>query len=240
MPPPACGDSVTPERQRGASPGRSGPRIKVCGVTTVADAVAAADLGADLIGVNFYPPSPRYVDGRRARSIADALRALDRPPKLVGVFVGASVAAIRAIDDAVGLDYVQLHGDEAPELVAAFGRRAIKVLHARGSFDPALAAPFLGAGDGPFAFLVDTDHPALWGGSGEAWQHHSLRAADLGRPVLVAGGLSPGNVRAAVRESGAWGVDVCSGIESSPGIKDRVLMARFFEEALHGPIPLAP
>lgn len=218
-------------------PGR--PRIKVCGVTTVDDARRATRLGADMIGLNFYAPSPRFVSVERALAIAESVRAEaagSPPPKLVGVFVNARAETIRDIASAVGLDWIQFHGDEKPELVSEFGRRAIKAIRADGCVDPSQVTPYLARGDGPLAFLIDTAHPELWGGSGEAWRHESL--VDLGRPVILAGGLSPANVAEAVRAAaqgskGVWAVDVCSGIESSPGVKDPGLMARFFEEAQH-------
>jgi phosphoribosylanthranilate isomerase len=208
------------------------PLVKICGVTRPGDADLAVDLGADLIGVNFYPPSPRCLSVEAAREIADAVagRAL-----LAGVFVDRPLAEIEEIAARTGLDLVQLHGDEGPEVAAALGARALKafrVAPAEGErLDPALLEPYPGA----WGFLFDVCDERLYGGTGRAWSYRSLSglagttAAD-GRPVLVAGGVGPRTARAALEASGAAGVDVCSGVESAPGIKDPLLLLRLIEE----------
>jgi phosphoribosylanthranilate isomerase len=207
------------------------PLVKICGVTRPGDADLAVDLGADLIGLNFYPPSPRCLSVEAAREIADAVagRAF-----LVGVFVDRSPAEIEEIAAGVGLDLVQLHGDEGPEAAAALGVRALKafrVAPAEGErLDPALLAPYPDA----WGFLFDVRDERLYGGTGRTWCYRSLAglagAAAAGRPVLVAGGIAPGTARAALEASGAAGVDVCSGVESAPGIKDPLLLLRLIEE----------
>jgi phosphoribosylanthranilate isomerase len=206
------------------------PLVKICGVARPGDADLAADLGADLIGLNFYPPSPRCLTVEAAREIADAVAG--RAP-LVGVFVDRPRAEIEEIAGRVGLDLVQLHGDESPEAAAAFGARALKafrVAPAEGErLDPALLDPYPEA----WGFLFDVRHERLHGGTGRAWRHESLAglaAAAGGRPLLVAGGVGPGNARAALEASGASGIDVCSGVESSPGVKDPLLLLRLIEE----------
>lgn len=209
------------------------PLVKICGVTRPGDADLAADLGADLIGLNFYPPSPRCLAVEAAREIAAAVAG--RTP-LVGVFVDRPRAEIEAIAGRVGLDLVQLHGDEGPEAAAAFGARALKafrVAPAEGErLDPALLEPYPGA----WGFLFDVRHERLYGGTGRRWRHQALAglaAAAGGRPVLVAGGVGPGSARAALEASGASGVDVCSGVESAPGVKDPLRLLRLIEE-VHG------
>ncbi len=208
------------------------PLVKVCGVTRPGDADLAADLGADLIGLNFYPPSPRSLTVEAAREIADAVAG--RAP-LVGVFVDRPPSEVEEIAGRVGLDLVQLHGDEGPGVAAAFGARALKAFRvAPGEgerLDPALLDPYPEA----WGFLFDVRHERLYGGTGRAWPYQALAglAAAGGRPLLVAGGVGPGTARAALLASGAAGVDVCSGVESAPGVKDPLLLLRLIEE-VHG------
>lgn len=216
------------------------PLVKICGVTNPADAVAAVELGADLVGLNFHPPSPRFVATERAAEIATALRRAARerpearPVRLVGVFVDLPRREVLAIDAAVGLDLVQLHGDETAEEVAAFGARALQVFR----LPPALltaAAPtpadldaLLAAHPAAWGFLFDVRHESLYGGTGQSWRWSAVAGLGDPRPRLVAGGIGPQNARRALAESGAAGVDVCSGVESAPGVKDRGRMARLF------------
>lgn len=189
------------------------PLVKICGVTRVEDAERAVALGAGFIGLNFYPPSPRFVSVERARAIADVVRGRAR---VVGVFVNRPAAEVEALDAAVGLDLLQLHGDERPEEVAAFGGRALKVVRTRGDLDGFDAGAYPAA----WGFLFDVLRPDLYGGSGEPWGYAALAGLALDRPFFVAGGIRPGTARRALEESGADGVDVCSGVESAPGIKD--------------------
>jgi phosphoribosylanthranilate isomerase len=216
----------------------SRPLVKVCGVTRPEDAERAVALGAALIGVNFHPPSPRCVTARRAAEIVAAVagRAL-----VAGVFVDLPPARVAAIAEGAELDLVQFHGDEPPAEVAAWGGRAIRVhrLSAEGEMadgglpGPELLAPYPCA----WGFLFDLRHPALAGGSGASWAWGALRglaASAPGRRLLIAGGVRPGNAARALAASGAAGVDVCSGVESAPGIKDPVLLARLFSEVFDG------
>ncbi len=230
---------MTPEQRQ---PRADRPRIKVCGVTRIEDALLAVRLGADMIGLNFYPPSPRYLTIESASRIAAAVRGARSAagaPLLVGVFVNEDPATVAAIDQAVGLDLLQMHGDEQPADLRPVRARAIKALRVEGTFDPSLAEPFLAAetdedpGDSLWGLLIDTKHPDLYGGSGQSWSFASLAGVELARPVLVAGGLGPENVQGVVEAVRPWGVDVCSGVESAPGIKDPNLLTRFFEETFH-------
>lgn len=213
----------------------SRPLVKVCGVTSVADAVAAVELGADLVGLNFHPPSPRFVATERAVAIAAVVRRAAearaaRPVRLVGVFVDLPRREVAAIDAAVGLDLLQLHGDETAEEVAAFGARALQVFRLPPTALPRAAEldVRLAAHPAAWGFLFDVRHESLYGGTGESWRWNALAGLRDPRPRLVAGGIRPENARRALAESGAAGIDVCSGVESAPGVKDRARMARLF------------
>ncbi len=213
----------------------SGVRVKICGVTRIEEALWAAEAGADFVGLNFHPPSPRYVDVSTAAEIADAVRGRVR---VVGVFVSRPLAEVEAVAEAVGLDLLQFHGDEPAAALRPVAPRAIKVFRVEERPDPAAAAGF----DDVWGYLFDARHPELWGGSGRSWPFASLRHLDLGKPAFVAGGLGPDTVRAAIEACSPWGVDVCSGVESSPGRKDRRLLDRLFQEiaGVAGRTPVQP
>ncbi|MEM7052486.1 MAG: phosphoribosylanthranilate isomerase [Acidobacteriota bacterium] len=204
--------------------------MKVCGVTTVADARLAVDLGADLVGLNFYPPSPRHLEVGPAREISRAIA--DRALK-VGVFVDRPVDEIDDIDRRVGLDLIQLHGDESPAQVAHWGERALPAIRVPARQREPLDAGLLEDYPRAWGFLFDIRH-AAYGGTGIAWNYDTLAPLEGSRPRLVAGGIDAPSVRRALAASGATGVDVCSGVESAPGLKDPEKMRRFFEEVRHG------
>ena len=201
------------------------PWVKICGVRRPEDAELAARLGATMIGLNFWPRSRRCVERAAAREIA---AALDGRVLRVGVFVDEEVDRIEATIAEVGLDLVQLHGDEPEEVVARFGRRAIRARR------PA-AAP-IGGTVAVFAYLVDAPaRPGAArepGGTGRSWDWSAARpfVVGCGAPVLIAGGVTADNAARALAESGAAGVDVASGVESAPGVKDPEKMERLFEE----------
>jgi phosphoribosylanthranilate isomerase len=201
-------------------------QVKICGVTDPANALAAVELGADYLGLNFYPGSPRFVETGRALEIASAVAG--RVP-LVGVFVNAPTAEIEEISGRVGLDFVQLSGDEGPEAVAPFAGRAIKAFRTGGLPGREEIAAY-GA---VWGVLIDAPHGSLYGGTGEAWDYDSVRG-DVPERLFLAGGLGPDNVRRAVETVRPWGVDVCSRVESAPGIKDAELLLRLFLEVRHG------
>ncbi len=191
-------------------------RVKICGVTRLEDARVAWEAGADALGLNFYPKSPRYVEAEVAAELARTRPALGA---VVGVFVNESPELIRARVRECGLTAVQLHGDEPPEACAGYGVPVIKALRVRGPEDVERARTYVGAGD-VATLLLDGAAPGYGGGGvGFDW---SLVAglADAGVPVLVAGGLNPDNVQNAVRATRPYGVDVASGVEVSPGIKN--------------------
>ncbi len=191
------------------------PQIKICGITAPEDALACASLGADAIGLVFYPRSPRYVDIRKAADICSALSdAIAR----VGVFVDADFDTIMEKINACGLTAVQLHGNETPELVEQLsdaGVKAIKALYINKK--PGLdAAPLYPAA----AFLVECAGGALPGGNAVCWDWGSARAFAEERPMILAGGLSPDNVAEAIRAAAPDAIDVSSGVEAAPGRKD--------------------
>ena len=195
-------------------------KIKICGIKTIPDALAAVNAGADLIGFNFYPKSPRYVDVGMCRNIMSVMRQIGKVT-CVGVFVNASVAEILATMDTLGLNLAQLHGDESPATLKELHGKAFKAF--RGI--PSTIEGFERQ-DAP-AFLVDAAVKGVYGGSGVTADWDG--AAELAKkyPLLLAGGLTPENVAKAVSRVKPWGVDVASGVESAPGKKDAGLMVRF-------------
>lgn len=209
-------------------------KVKICGVTTPADARLAVDLGADFIGLNFYRPSPRWIDLDEAAHIR---RRIGNRARTVGIFVDPTREELEAIDRKVGLDYIQFSGDESPELVAGFRDRAIRVRRIGGA---AAADPI--PDEDCWAVLLDRAHERLYGGSGESWDYAA--AADLvrtpagaGEPrrLFVAGGIGPANVaEVAAAVPGAYAVDTCSGVESSPGRKDRAKLEQLFANLAEG------
>jgi phosphoribosylanthranilate isomerase len=202
-------------------------KIKICGIKTVDDALFAIDLGADLIGFNFYPKSPRYVEVGHCRGIMSTVRKYGHV-KYVGVFVNASVGEILATMETCGLSLAQLHGDETPEMMNELDGKAFKAF--RGI--PEIVDGFARS-ESP-AFLVDASVKGLYGGSGVAadW----LGAAELAKkyPLLLAGGLTPENCAEAVSRVKPWGVDVASGVESAPGEKDTGKMKAFVQGVRDG------
>jgi len=193
--------------------------VKICGVVDPANARMAAEMGADFLGLNFYPRSPRYVEIERAREIASAVR--DSPVRLVGVFVNRPAREVEEIESAVGLDLLQLSGDETPEEAAPFMGRAIKAFRDTDG---------MGGWADAWAWLFDAPHGSLYGGTGMAWNFQAVARIAGDRRVFVAGGLGPDNVRQAVAASRPFAVDVCSRVESAPGIKDPELLKRLFQE----------
>lgn len=207
-------------------------RIKICGITTLDDALAAVEAGADMLGFNFYPPSPRYIEPLSCARLIARLRDRGAQVVTVGVFVNATPQAMAAILDDCGLDLAQLHGDEPIEVVQALAPRAFKAIRP-GSLDEALAAAkHYGKRDIPPAFLVDASGgPGRFGGTGQRadWELARVLAADY--PLLLAGGLCPENIAAAITYVRPWGVDVASGVECRPGRKDPVRLAAFVHHA---------
>jgi len=200
-------------------------KIKICGIKTVTDALAAMEAGADLIGFNFYLKSPRYIGVGRCRNIMSVMRRYGHIT-YVGVFVNASFGEIWATMDTCGLNLAQLHGDESPNLLDQLGGRAFKAF--RGI--PKSVDGF--AGSNAPAYLLDASVKGLYGGSGVTADWTSAAELAKKHPILLAGGLTPGNVAEAVRQVQPWGVDVASGVESEPGKKDVVKMKAFVKAIL--------
>lgn len=197
-------------------------RIKICGITRPADARAAAEAGADAIGLVFYPPSPRYLSTERAVEIRDAL-----PPfvQSVALFVNADAAQVAQVIGRVRPSMLQFHGEETPQFCAEFGVPFVKACRLRAGLD---AAAYLRPYARAAAWLVDSFVPE-YGGVGESFDW-SLVPQSLERPLILSGGLRPGNVGQAIRTLRPWGVDVSSGVESAKGIKDAAKMAAFVAE----------
>jgi phosphoribosylanthranilate isomerase len=197
-------------------------RVKICGITRTQDARAAADAGADAIGLVFYPPSPRYLAGERAVEIRDAL-----PPfvQTVALFVNADAAQVAQVIGRVRPSLLQFHGEETPEFCGQFGMPYVKACRVKPGVD---ALEYLRPFSRAAAWLFDSYVPE-YGGVGEGFDLR-LMPVVRERPVILSGGLSPTNVGEALRRVRPWGVDVSSGVESSKGIKDAALIAAFIAE----------
>ncbi len=208
-------------------------RVKICGITNLDDALAAAEAGADLLGFIFYSPSPRFVSPELARKIIDDLRIRSAAPKFVGVFVNESLEVVRQVREQTKIDLVQLHGGEPAAMVKELAPHVYKSIRPRNLTEArANAATYRAAlnGNSP-AFIIDAFNDKQFGGTGERvdW----VIAAKIARefPILLAGGLNPQNVADAIRTVQPWGVDVSSGVEQAPGVKDHQKLREFIKRA---------
>jgi len=190
-------------------------KVKICGITNWTDARRAVDAGVDFLGFNFYRKSPRYVAPGRACKI---VRRLPKRVAAVGVFVNEREEKILRIARAVGLDYLQLHGEETPESASRLARffPVIKAARVGNGFAPAQLTKFRRVR----AVLLDGFKAGVHGGTGKTFDWKIARSAGSHRRIFVAGGLAPENVARAVRAARPYAVDVCSGVESRPGKKD--------------------
>jgi phosphoribosylanthranilate isomerase len=198
--------------------------VKVCGITSPEDAVAVVEAGADAVGLVFWPRSPRAVTVERARAIGDAL-----PPFVVrvGVFVDAGRDEMARIADEARLDLLQLHGDEPPEAFADLPRRALKAVRVGDGFAPADALRYEGRAAG---LLLDTKAPGAPGGTGRAFDWSLARGVrERARFLVLAGGLTPENVRTALEAVRPDGVDASSSLEEAPGRKDHARVRAFVD-----------
>lgn len=197
-------------------------RSKICGITRVEDALAAAQAGADAIGLVFYAKSPRAVTVQQARKIIAAL-----PPFVttVGLFVNASRCELNEILEAVPLDLLQFHGDEAPEDCEGYHRPWIKALRVRAGDDLEAECKRYARASG---ILLDTYVAGVPGGTGEAFDW-KLVPEHLSKPIILAGGLSPDNVATAIAQVRPYAVDVSGGVEQAKGIKDAARIEAFLE-----------
>jgi phosphoribosylanthranilate isomerase len=188
-------------------------RIKVCGITRVEDALAAVRFGVDALGFIFVPASPRYITPEKAAGIIKML-----PPFVskVGVFVNEDPQFVVEASRAAGVDTAQLHGDEPPEYCAGFPMPVIKVFSVGANFDPSVMRRYAVGG-----YLLDTWDPKRRGGSGNTFDWAvAAKACGMYGSVILSGGLSPQNVREAVEAVRPYAVDLNSGVEVSPGVKD--------------------
>ncbi|WP_460063830.1 MULTISPECIES: phosphoribosylanthranilate isomerase [unclassified Pseudomonas] len=203
-------------------------RSKICGITRIEDALAAVEAGADAIGFVFYAKSPRAVTVQQARAIIQAL-----PPFVttVGLFVNASRCELGEILDAVPLDLLQFHGDEAFEDCEGWHRPYIKALRVKSGDDIAAAVDAYPSASG---VLLDTYVEGVPGGTGEAFDW-SLIPQGLSKPLILAGGLTPENVADAVARVKPYAVDVSGGVEASKGIKDHAKIHAFINAVRKAP-----
>jgi phosphoribosylanthranilate isomerase len=198
-------------------------RIKICGITNLEDALLAAELGAQALGFIFYAKSPRSLEPEAAREIIRQL-----PPLVlsVGVFVNEEAALVRDLAARVGLDWVQLHGQESPEYCRSLGRRVLKGFRIKDEDSLKELPAYHGAVQ---ALLLDTYKQGQTGGTGEAFDWElAVRAKEYG-PIVLAGGLTAANVAHAVAAVRPQAVDVASGVEAAPGKKDPEKLRAFFK-----------
>jgi phosphoribosylanthranilate isomerase len=200
--------------------------IKICGITNLADAQAAVGAGADALGFMFYRPSKRFIEATAARSIIEQLPA--RIAK-VGVFVDATEAEVGEAIAATGIDTLQFHGEETPEFCAGFRPLRIWKAFRMADADSLRTVRFHFEAD---AWLLDSHVAGSHGGTGNSFDWDlAIGAKQLGRPVILAGGLNPENAAAAVAHVRPFGLDVSSGVESAPGKKDHAKIAAFIHNA---------
>ncbi len=200
-------------------------KVKICGLTNYEDAAAAVDMGADLLGFNFYPESPRFIAPEKAAQITNKLPAF---VDIAGVFVNHSFEKVREIIELCQLDWIQLHGDETSKFCQSFRSfnvRTMKAIRVRKQADIEGAEDFF-----TDAILLDAFDPKKYGGTGLTFDWNII--GHINKRVFLAGGINPDNAAKAV-ELGVYGIDVCSGIESRPGKKDQKKMKKLFDNIRH-------
>jgi phosphoribosylanthranilate isomerase len=214
--------------------------IKICGIKTIEVALTAVEAGADMLGFNFYPPSPRYITpGKCAEIISHITHNASRitPPAssitTVGIFVNETSQHIREIMETCKLDLAQLSGAESPGDLAALDGAAFKAVRPRSLREAQEQLGVYGRQIAP-ALLVDAHVKGAYGGTGETGDWDLARHLAAQAPILLAGGLNPENVALAVRAVDPWGVDVASGVESSPGVKDPAKISAFISAVRSG------
>lgn len=200
-------------------------KVKICGITNYRDAMAAVDMGADIVGFNFYQESPRFIEPQKAVKIINKLPGF---VDLAGIFVNASLKQVRETMDRCQLNWVQLHGDESPKFCRSFVSLNVKVMKAirvKSRLDIKKAERYF-----TDAILLDAFRPDKYGGTGTSFDWNII--GHIGKRVFLAGGITPDNAATAV-ELGVYGIDVCSGIESEPGKKDHRKMKKLFKNIRH-------
>ena len=197
-------------------------KVKICGITNYEDAAMAVEMGADALGF-IFAPSPREISPEEAKNIVEKL-----PPfvKTVAVFVNEDQKTISEITEYCGIDIVQLHGDESPEMCEYFMPRTIKTFRVKDEDILEDMTPYTGRVK---AFLLDTYSEKAAGGTGKVFNWDiAIKAKKFNVPVILAGGLNPANIKEAVLKVKPYAVDMCSGVEREPGRKDRGLMKELF------------
>jgi phosphoribosylanthranilate isomerase len=230
-------------------------KIKICGIKTLPDALAAIHAGADMLGFNFYPKSPRYIEAAACAEITSVLREKHPEITLVGVFVNSSISEIRSTLETAHLHLAQLHGNEPPEMLAELQPHAFKAIRLPSSVFLRESATKSVSQSVPIresviesvaksvpirdsvtesinypALLLDSSAPGLYGGSGLTTDWDAAAQIASQYSILLAGGLTPENVAKAIAQVQPWGVDTASGVESTPGVKDPEKMKRFVEQ----------
>jgi phosphoribosylanthranilate isomerase len=210
--------------------------IKICGITNLEDALAAVEAGADFLGFNFYPPSPRSISAAVCERIRAGLVKRGVSVRTVGVFVNEPVDKVLNILDACSLDLAQLSGDEPLQAVQELAGRAFKAVRPKAKTDAENLAHRFAAPETLPSLLIDAYRPGLYGGTGLTGDW-TLAGSLAGRcPVMLAGGLHPGNAAQAVLQVRPWGLDVASGVEASPGCKDVQKMRAFISTVKNLPL----
>jgi phosphoribosylanthranilate isomerase len=197
-------------------------RIKICGLTRPEDARCASGLGVDAIGLNFYPPSPRFLGVPAACAVRASIPAFVTS---VAVFVNPGAEEVRRVIGEVGVDMLQFHGTEPARFCEGFGLPYLKAIGMHEGVDLAAAVREYPSAA---AWLLDVHDTQKWGGTGRSFDWSAVRGR-FGRPIVLAGGLAPENVQDAIRRVRPFAVDVCGGVESAGGIKDEARLAAFVE-----------
>lgn len=197
--------------------------VKICGITSIEDALMCAEAGSDFIGLNFYTKGVRYVEPKQAKEIAADLRKLSNCPTLVGVFVNETAETMKKVLDECDLDLAQLSGTENDDVVQAIGERGFKVIR---NYQLPITKR-----TAPPDFLIDASVKGSYGGSGQTADWEEAATVAIKNRILLAGGLTPQNVAQAIQIVKPWGVDVASGVESSPAKKDRIKVRDFIQAA---------
>lgn len=202
-------------------------KVKICGLTTLEDARFASGAQADFLGFIFYPGSPRYIEPAKAGAIINWIEG----PQKVGVFVNQPLDDVNSIARKTGVDLVQLHGNESPEYCKLVEKHVIKVFHiTEDTLAAELRQEVESYADAADYYLFDSKTNSLWGGTGKAFDWKVLKGVTDDKPFFLSGGLNPQNIREAILAVNPPAVDLSSGLEESPGLKDFDKIEAFFEE----------
>lgn len=208
--------------------------VKICGITTLEDGLMAVDAGADMLGFNFYPPSPRYIQPEKAGEIIHNLRSKHYTTEMVGVFVNHPIENIREVIDLWGIDSIQLSGDESPEDVSRLNGQAFKAIRPMDLDSAERSATLYARLDNKPTLLLDASVPGMYGGTGHRVNLQLAKVLTANYSILLAGGLNCENLAQVLEQVTPWGVDVASGVESEPGRKDKEKVREFVRIAKQG------